>query len=689
MPVSIPRRLLVLAISAALNPVVAANSQETRLPRIDVIGEVETDSHNIAGSAAIIDSQALEEMQPLSTQDALKSVAGVSVREEEGYGFIPNIGLRGLNPNRSQKILVLEDGVPVAPSLFLDNASYYSPRIERMERIEVLKGASSLRYGPSTIGGTINYISKDPLAGNSATFKLGTHGYRSAEINAGASAGDAFGGISLIRAQGDGLRDNGFDMSDFMLKTGMAIGDKHLLSAKFSWYDNEINTSYVGLRPLEYQQDHSRNAAPDDYFLTNRFGLDINHEAEFSDNISLNTLLYWSRLERDYWRRDVIGRSAEGTTFRPCDGSRSCTGGRTRTFDMLGMDSRLALAHHGFGIPNQAEIGVRLHREKLDSRTIGGFTPSAREGVLSSYEESSADSIALYAQNRFDVNEQVALTPGVRVEHYRQARNNLSPQNPANRSSGKTDNTEIMPGLGLTWQAAPSAQIFAGVYRGFAPAIVATAISSTGVDQQLEAERSTNLEIGVRGKHGDFFYEAAAFRMDFANQITPQTESGGITQTNAGETLNQGLELSAGTVLGQSFSLEGNMTWLATAKYMSVPLTGANTYGNRLVYAPEITANLALVYRHDDWLARLAANHVSSQFSDAANTVVESADGRVGEIPAYTVLNLSGGYQVTDKIRLFASVYNLTDKKYIAGRHPDGIFPGTERSVQAGVKVSF
>lgn len=123
-------------------------AEELNLPRINVIGGDEQAISKLPGSVAVIEKEALALKQPLSTQDALKAVPGIVIREEEGYGFIPNIGMRGLNPNRSQKLLVLEDGVPVAPGLFLANESYYSPRIERMQSIEVLKGAAGLRYRP-------------------------------------------------------------------------------------------------------------------------------------------------------------------------------------------------------------------------------------------------------------------------------------------------------------------------------------------------------------------------------------------------------------------------------------------------------------------------------------------------------------------------------------------------------------
>ncbi|MBU1396324.1 MAG: TonB-dependent receptor, partial [Gammaproteobacteria bacterium] len=539
---------LALAVTAAIS--FSAHAAEIELPRIDVVGEDEQAIAKQPGSVAIVTREELELTQPLSVQDALKSVPGIVVREEEGYGFIPNIGMRGLNPNRSQKLLVLEDGVPIAPGLFLANESYYSPRIERMQSIEVLKGAAGLRYGPTTIGGVVNYKTKDPEQGAKVTAKVGTHGYRSIGLDAGGTApsGEAIGGISLVKAEGDGFRHNGFDMTDLMIKGGMALGENQWIGVKFTRYDNEINTSYVGLRPNEYLNDPTKNPAPNDYFLTDRNSFDLNHEAQLGDGIKLNTLVYWSQLNRDYWRRDVAGRSADGTTFVDCGIGSFCMSGRNRAFEMMGVDSRLHVDHNGFGIRNEAEIGIRLHSDKLNNRTVRSRTdPNARSGELTGDDTQEAQGIAFYGQNRFILSERVAVTPGLRIETYDQSR-----KNELTGVSGESSNTEVMPGVGATWQLTPQAQLFAGAFKGFSPAMVATAISGAGVDQELDAERSTNFEIGVRGASGRLSYEATAFHMDFANQIIPQSESGGVgaTATNAGETLNQGLEGALGYEIG-------------------------------------------------------------------------------------------------------------------------------------------
>lgn len=685
-----PKTRLALAIALAMNLPLQALASEVALPRIDVVGKGEQAVTKQPGSVAILEKEELQLKQPLSTQDALKAVPGVVVREEEGYGFIPNIGMRGLDPNRSQKLLVLEDGVPVAPGLFLANESYYSPRIERMESIEVLKGAAGLRYGPTTIGGVINYKTKNPEEGVKVTAKAGSHGYRLLGLDAGGAApsGEAIGGISLVTSQGDGFRHNGFELNDIVIKGGMALGNKQWVSAKFTHYDNTVNTSYVGLRPNEYRTNPTKNPAPNDYFETSRNSFDINHELDINEDTKLKTLVYWSQLDRDFWRRDIAARSANGTTFQPCNNTVNCMTGRNRAFEMAGIDTRLLANYDGFGIRNEAEVGIRLHSDSLSNKTVSSRTnPDARSGTLTGDDTQKAEGIAFYGQNRFLFTDNVAATLGLRIETYEQSRTNeLTGQ------FGKSNNTEVMPGLGVTWQVIPQAQLFAGAYKGFSPAMVATAISAGGADQQLDAERSTNFEFGVRGKAQRFNYEATAFMMDFANQIVPQSESGGVgaTVTNAGKTLHRGLEGALGFEIGGGWSMDANATYIPTARYNSTKIVaGINRNGNRLPYAPELTGNLAINYKAGGLMTSLSANHVSSQIVDPENTMIESADGRRGEIPAYTVFNLSARYDVSKQISVFGTVRNLFDRQYIVSRNPDGIFPGAERNVEVGMSYKF
>ena len=673
--------LLIGAMGYAHSPLMA---KEIELPSINVIDRQEGGASSIPGAIDIISPEEMEMIQPASLQDALKIVPGVNARDEEGYGAIPNIGIRGLSPNRSTKVLILEDGAPIQPSLFLSNASYYSPPVERISSIEVLKGATGLRYGPNTIGGVINYQSKTPLKDGIVKGKLGSHGYRLLELEAGTSSEQKSmgGGINLITSEANGFRNNGYRMNDILVKGGMAIGQSQWLGLKLTRYENEINTSYVGLRPDEFIHTPTKNPAPDDQFLSNRTSFDINHELEIDTSAKLKTLMYWSQLERNFWRRDVASKTRQGTSFVDCGGTAYCVTGRNRNFDMLGIDSRLFTNYQAFGIQNESEIGVRLHSETMSNKTErSNAGPRARTGVITGNENNDAKAVALYLQNRFLFTDQFAVTPGVRVESYRQNR-----KNEMNGVQGQANNTELVPGIGATWQLAPELQLYSSVYKGFAPAMISAAISGDGVDQKLDAERSMNIEFGFRGQAQKWTYEGAAFRMDFSNQIVNQALSGGISKTNGGQSLHQGAEGALGYAITSAWSVLANATYIPVAEFKGGAL---GPIGNRIPYTPKLTGNLGLNYSKDGLKSFLNAYHVSSQYADSANTVQESNDGTKGLIPSFTTLNWSVVYSPQKDLKLFGVVRNLFDKKFISGRSPDGIFPGAERNFELGLAYQF
>jgi len=673
--------LLIGAMGYAHSPLMA---KEIELPSINVIDRQEGGASSIPGAIDIISPEEMEMIQPASLQDALKTVPGVNARDEEGYGAIPNIGIRGLSPNRSTKVLILEDGAPIQPSLFLSNASYYSPPVERISSIEVLKGATGLRYGPNTIGGVINYQSKTPLKDGIVKGKLGSHGYRLLELEAGTSSEQKSmgGGINLITSEANGFRNNGYRMNDILVKGGMAIGQSQWLGLKLTRYENEINTSYVGLRPDEFIHTPTKNPAPDDQFLSNRTSFDINHELEIDTSTKLKTLMYWSQLERNFWRRDVASKTRQGTSFVDCGGTAYCVTGRNRNFDMLGIDSRLFTNYQAFGIQNESEIGVRLHSETMSNKTErSNAGPRARTGVITGNENNDAKAVALYLQNRFLFTDQFAVTPGVRVESYRQNR-----KNEMNGVQGQANNTELVPGIGATWQLAPELQLYSSVYKGFAPAMISAAISGDGVDQKLDAERSMNIEFGFRGQAQKWTYEGAAFRMDFSNQIVNQALSGGISKTNGGQSLHQGAEGALGYAITSAWSVLANATYIPVAEFKGGTL---GPIGNRIPYTPKLTGNLGLNYSKDGLKSFLNAYHVSSQYADSANTVEESNDGTKGLIQSFTTLNWSVVYSPKKDLKLFGVVRNLFDKKFISGRSPDGIFPGAERNFELGLAYQF
>ncbi len=679
---SVRKKSLVLVIATAMQIPAIGFADEIVLPRIDVITGGENAITQQPGSVTIVGPKELERLQPISTEDALRKVPGVYIKGEEESAVVANIGVRGLS-SADYKSLILEDGVPVAAGLFVGNARYYNPRIQRMDEIEVLKGAAALRYGPNTIGGVINYKTKEPIDGAAISGRIGAHNYQEVTVEAGGKApsGEAKAGLLYTQAKSDGFQDKDFDMEDLMLKGGMAVGEKQWLSAKFTHYENDANISYRGLFLDAFNAGASYNPAPDDYFLTARKSLDLNHQWDINSGATLNTLLYWSEMNRDYWRYaiDNAASTAAGRWVYT-----DILAGNNRAFERIGLDSRLNFAHKSLGIKNKTEVGVRIMDEEMIDVTINATRAAPRTGTIGQDRVDSAISYALFAENRFDVTEKLSITPGLRVENYEQKR--LDRRNGAN--NGKSSNTELLPGLGATYQLNPGAQIYGSVYQAFSPPLNSQSIVS-GVDQQLNAEQSLNIELGVRGQRGNIRYELTAFQMDFDNQITPGI-TGGLANANAGSTLHQGMETAVGLGWDNGLSLDMNLTYIPTSEYRE-DRGGGIKRGNRLPYSPELLANVSVAFTSGPLKTALSGGYVDDQFGHGDNTIPITGSGNSiwkGRMASYYTVDLTGSYDVSKQLRLSAAVKNLTDERYIAGLR-QGIYAGPERSFEVAARYAF
>lgn len=685
---------LAVAIAVVLTPAVSfaqveesnsddSEARKSRMPSIEVIrvrGERRMHSYDETGTVNLISREQIERVQPLSNEDVLRRVAGINVKGEEESSIVANFGIRGLSASES-KSLVLEDGVPVAPGLFIGNDRYFNPRIQRVERVEILKGSSSLRYGPSTIGGVVNYQTKTPDEGVLISSRVGSHNMREVNLEAGNhnTSGDAFAGVVFTHAKSDGFMDKGYDVTDIMVKAGIALNSNQRVGFKFSYHENDANISYRGLLLNDYLTGERYNPAPDDWYLQERVAFDVNHEWLINSALTLNTLVYWSDTSRDYWRYnvDTAASNAAGRWVYT-----DALTGNNRAFERFGVETRLAYRHTLFDMDANSEFGLRFMTEESDDTRIRATRANDRTGINDRHIQDSADSVAAYAQTQVRVSDRLALTPGLRVESYEQVRTVLSDGN----ATAKTSNTEFLPGIGATFELTPSAEIYGGVYRAFSPASNGVALDGMQ-DQNLDGERATNYEIGIRGGYNRLNYEVAAFLMDFDNQVVTGNSDPNLSQSNAGKTEHYGVELQVAFDLGAGFALDTNATWIPKSEFMS----GENR-GNRLPYAPEYMANVGLNYSIAGFNAAFMVHYQGEQFGDPSNRIdiPSNAAGGIwgGLLPSYTVYDLFAQYQFNPSLTVFGSVKNLTDKQYISGLR-QGIYVGPERSFEVGFRYQF
>ena len=674
------------------------------MPRIDVIGGSEN-LPNIGGAADTLDSKTLENSRVFTVNEALRKVPGVNVRDEEGFGIRPNIGMRGLNPTRSTKVTLLEDGMPLAYAPYGDNAGYYHPMIERYARIEVLKGANSLLFGPQTVGGVINHITPDAPQkfGGYVQGAVGNRDYFNGHLNVG---GSGFL-LDAIRKQGNGSRDNmEHALNDLNVKYTTALGSNQALTLRASYYTEDSTITYSGLTQAEFNNLGARyNPFKNDKFDVDRTGLSASHEVDFG-KAQLVTNLYWMQFNRDWWRQSSNsgdGQCGAGTftvngvtaTFaahrlagRPVDPSLNCNSaqGRLRNYDTWGIEPRLTLAH-GLG---EFQAGAKAHFEEQKRKQVNGASPTARTGTLSEDNLRDTTAYTFFVANRFDFGT-VSVTPIARHENI-----DVERTDKLSGLSGSTSISKTLPGLGVTWNPDKNLTVFGSVYRGFAPPRVEDLVGGTGTVTDVDAEKSTNYEIGLRAQPmAGVDVQAAWFRTDFDNLIAVGSIAGGGTPLSQGKALFEGLELGARGEMKGGFYGRLAYTWLPTAEqetpFVNVATKAAiagSVAGNRQPYAPKHTLTAAAGWRSGGLDASIEAQHVGKQYADFANTVARAANGQTGEIDAWTVWNLAANYQFDKALTGFVTVKNLADKTYIVDR-TRGIQVGQPRLVQVGVKYAF
>jgi Fe(3+) dicitrate transport protein len=497
---------------------------------------------------------------------------------------------------------------------------------------------------------------------------------------------------------------------DANAKTLTTLTPRQTLGARFNYYQEDSNVTYSGLRQAEFEANPRGNPFRNDFFYIDRYGASLSHNWVPQARTIVNTTAYTSVFLRNWWRQSSNSGQRPNDSADPlCGGmanlNTTCGNeGRLRSYYTWGVDPKVHVSHHLFGMQNETDFGVRFHSEDQFRLQKNGPLPASRDGVLVEDNERTARAFSTYLQNRF-VAGGWSFTPGVRVEHVRYRRTNFL-ANAGRGVFGNTSLTQVIPGAGFSYSRGDRITVFSGVHRGFAPPRVEDVINNnTGASIELDPELSWNFELGVRTRPArDLQLEATFFRLDFANQVVPASVAGGIgaTLTNAGETLHQGAEFSGKAALRgllpsrHTVSLRSAYTWIPVARYSgdrfsAVPGFGnIRITGNRLPYAPENLLTSGLSYAHASGVnALVECVYTGFQFGDDLNVRGGTPDGQRGALPGNAIWNATLNVPLESwRTTLFFTIKNLGDRLVIVDRSR-GILPGLPRLVQFGVRYAF
>ncbi|NQZ27637.1 MAG: TonB-dependent receptor [Colwellia sp.] len=714
-------------------------------------------SHNqletATGSAVVIGAAQLDLFEFDDIHRVLQSVPGVYIREEDGYGLRPNIGLRGATSERSSKIALMEDGILIAPAPYAAPAAYYFPMMSRMTQVEIFKGPSAIQYGPNTVGGAINMVSRGitentvdqggegmiDLAYGQDNYQK-AHGYYSQNIasdNAITGKGEigvlveaihlgSDGFKSLINAQGNSL-DTGFEKNEVIMKLNYvpsSSASNQFFQFKMGYGEEVSNETYLGLTDEDFGQDGKVRylASQKDQMDWEHYQFQLSHYIELTDDISLFSQAYHREFDRDWDRFNSFNtnRSMQTILTSPDTGVNKLfmevlRGDRDsltdkealiftlndRRYYSKGIETKLTWDTSIASAEVIVDSGIRLHQDNVTRKHTASYY-DMKSGVMElngtpseiiTHNDDTATAIAAFT-NVNAVIDNFHITLGLRVEHIEgEAIDYLANGNTSvdAPSIDKNSDTVFLPGAGLFYQLTADHGLLVGVNKGYVP-------NSPGQASNVAPEESWNYEFGWRYSTDDIQGEVIGFYNDYSNLKGACTFSSGCIQKldqefNGGEVDVYGIEASTSI----SWQLTDSLTVPVKVAYTYSQSEFQNSFDSTFSQWGSVEVGDELPYLPEQQLsieAGLQAEYWQASLLFKYITEMSEAAGSNTELEGLTTdeliqVDFSAWYQVNKQIKLYGKVDNITDEEVIVSRRPFGARPGKPRQVIVGVKYSF
>ncbi|MGH8140329.1 MAG: TonB-dependent receptor family protein [Steroidobacteraceae bacterium] len=604
-----------------------------------------------------------------------------------------NLSYRGLgNPQESEYVLLMQDGVPLELDWIGYPTIYYLPAPQTLGAVQMIRAGSGLLYGPEPQP-VINFISRAPEPGRAAAGTSEQVGGANALFSSFNAVSGTAGRWDYLadysRRQSDGQRANG----DYALNAGdLHIGyrpdDRQTLSVAVHAYS--LDSGLAGLMSAaQFQADRNQTTTPDDRLWTDRYTAVLAYENKLTEHD-----LYIQKLWTGY--QDLVTRSDKYTP-----GTALGTGATlsAQRFHYTGLDGRLL---HRWGAGNALTVGYTAYWSRSPYNQFVTQNPLVSRDDESGrpfyVAERQTRYAALFAENAFRFK-RFHLVTSARFDHEElKSRERLAPH-PLLVNATYRKSIPLF-GLGIGNDFGRGNESYLNISQGFRPLRyldVASPFSNFSATNNPDPTRYLTYEAGVHGwPSAGLYYDASLFQVNVRDRI----ESRQLTQTqtvdvNTGNTRSRGAELEGSYDLLRIWpqSTPGrHVTVFANASFLDARFTGSRIPGQEgktPAYAPDYVVKAGLTVRQDrHYKISLIAASVASQYFQDSNLAVGSTPAR---IPAYTVFDLSGDYVIAGHLRLLGGIANLADRHYYSRVFLFGgqLEPARDRTFHAGVAYDF
>ncbi|HEV7349741.1 TonB-dependent receptor domain-containing protein [Telluribacter sp.] len=647
-------------------------------------------------------------------------VAGLNIWENDGAGLQLSIGGRGLDPNRTSNFNVRQNGYDISADALGYPESYYTPPIEAVGRIQIVRGAASLQYG-TQFGGLLNFVMKKPVEDRKIELVVRQTGGSFGFYNGFASASGTVGKVSYYTfaqyKRGDGWRPNsGFTNLTLFSDVDYKISEKTTIGLDLT-HMQYLAQQPGGLSDAMLRQDPRQSNRARNWFQVdwNMMALHFDHKFNALNEFNLRFFGLSAHRYSLGFRPNRVATVDDGSERDLIKGE----------FTNWGVESRY-LKRYYLG-PAQSVLLAGARYYSGYNHSLQGLGSTGRDADFNfveperfiTYDYSFPNrNVALFLENIFYLNEKISLTPGLRYEYiyttaegyYGSISRDLAGNiiNIQRTEESRTNGRQlVLGGLGVSYKPVQHLDIYANAsqnYRSITFSDMRIANPSQVIDPDLKDERGHSVDVGIRSHQTQYLnFDLSAFYLNYNNRIGEvqfYDENNRVLRKrgNIGQAVIMGVESYVEGdflhyLLPQRTDLSGvlfsNLA-LIRSEYRSSELVGVR--GNQVEFVPKFNLKTGLRLGYKNWKASFQYTHLSDQFTEATNAVDGGVAGVVGLIPAYTIMDASASWDYK-RYRVEGSVNNLANALYFTRRatgYPGpGILPSDGRGFYLTLQVKL
>lgn len=714
-------RLRPVAALLAFPAAIAFGQEATQFEPIIVSGQTEADSvglgkiaqtgsrlnltvKEIPASVSVVDREMIEDRGIDSTQEALKSVPGITTSSSPGApGSVSYRGFSGGSVTQLfNGITVQYDSIAARP---VDSWIY--------DRVEAIGGPSTFMYGAGAVGGSINYVTKIANRDGNVTEAKAAYGsYSSSQLAAGTNrklADQHYVRFDInrndMRGWSEGTKREAWqaaaswlwDLTPDISHT-LAL-EKQIETVDRPYWGTPLLKPVSGKTSIDkdtrFKNYNSQDGLYEQDVLWMRSILDI----KASENLRFKNTLYHYDALRDYRNVETYAFNAANTLV-----TRSAALLQRHDQELIGNRFEFNWSSQLFSLPSDWAGGVDYSRNEqtrfptskaaLVSNTpvdpydftTGDFFDES--GIARAYlpdRTVKVRTLALYLENRTKLTERLALMAGLRHDDIDLEVTNHRAITATDPAYFSRNYKPITGRVALTYDIAPTANVYVQYSTAADPpaGILTTASFSQVRDFDLSTGKQAEIGSKFSFDEGRGSGTIAYFEIERKNVATTDPANPGQT-IPVGQQSSRGIELTAAFKLASNLGLAANLSHIQTQYDEFNEKVGAVTVsreGNRPTNTPKTVGNLWLTYKPSvTWEMGADYRYVSSRFADTANTIYEDSHGLLGAFLSY---------KPDRKTKITLRGKNLADKIYAERPGTSMVYLGSPRTIDLSVHANF